>query len=364
MPSRLFPLIRPAYEQEPGIDLASAEAQNNDALSADLKRQIAFDDQVVNQLRSLKLDDARIEALENSLVDIGISQPLTANPGTPPAVQSTPAVEGDPVVPPPAISLGQPPSIPGTVTPVPLPTGPAPTPADSAGKTSDLPSSTTSGTSTGSPATPISGAAPNPNALPGAAKESASPPTKAPPEGETKDEEEEASRARPVTIFLAVGVCLIAALCVIGYIVWDQMNMFKGTDQIVELLNSTNGLTGDEFEAVQTTTDALKDWFLLKNEHFTVPKEFGATRTIACRVSPFHNANIGEVMAKDDRELLYFLFNPEDLGVQLQQGKWEIVEAERLVGGVTRVESTCFVVAFRGKREDMQAYLARKGAHH
>ena len=138
------------------------------------------------------------------------------------------------------------------------------------------------------------------------------------------------------------------------------MKSFQGADRITELLDSANGLTGDEFEAVQTNTDSLKDWFLLKNQHFIVPKEFASTRTIACRVFQFHNADVGQVMAKDNRELLYFLFDPADLGVKLKNGKWEVVEGERLVGGVTVVEGTCFVVAFRGKHDDMQTYLAKK----
>ena len=121
-----------------------------------------------------------------------------------------------------------------------------------------------------------------------------------------------------------------------------------------------NERTGNEFEAVQITADSLKNWFLVKNQYFTVPKEFGSTRTIACRVFQFHNADVGQVMAKDGRELLYFLFDPADLGVKLKGGKWEIVEGERLVGGVTVVEGTCFIVAFRGKHDEMQTFLAKK----
>jgi len=286
MPSRLFPLIRPVYENEPELELASTEARNNAELNVALERQIAFDNEIVDQLRMLALSDAQIEKLESSLAeDYG--------------------------------QLAQPPII----------TAPA---------TAQVPGATASARAAQTVAQPD--------------------PEKKPEE----EEEEEQPRARPLTIFFAIGVGLIATICLVGYIVWDQINSFQGADRITDLLNSANGLTGDEFEAVQTTTDSLKDWFLLKNEHFTVPKEFGATRTIACRVFQFHNADVGQVMAKDDRELLYFLFDPADLGVQLKGGKWEIVEGERLVGGVTVVEGTCFVVAFRGKHDEMQTYLAKR----
>jgi hypothetical protein len=287
MPSRLFPLIRPVYENEPELELASTEARNNAEQNVVLGRQIAFDNEIVDQLRMLALSDAQIEKLENSLAEDYYGQPAQR----------------------------------------PIITAPA--------------------------AAQVAGAI-------GSARAAQ---TVAQPNPEKKleeEEEEEQPRARPRAIFFAIGVGLIATICLIGYIVWDQMNSFQGADRITDLLNSANGLTGDEFEAVQTSTESLKDWFLLKNEHFTVPKEFASTRTIACRVFQFHNADVGQVMAKDDRELLYFLFDPADLGVQLKGGKWEIVEGERLVGGVTVVEGTCFVVAFRGKHDEMQTYLAKR----
>ena len=299
MPSRLFPLIRPIYEDEPELELASIETRNNAELNAALERQIAFDDQVINQLRSLALSDAQIENLESSLAEVGAQMvpPLIAPPPTPVQI---------------AAAIG-----------------------------------------TAAAAQTITQSDPEPLAPPNDKQ-------KDKPDRKPKEEEEEEPHARPLTIFFAIGVGIIATICLVGYLVWDQMSSFQGADRITELLDSANGLTGDEFEAVQTNTDSLKDWFLLKNQHFTVPKEFASTRTIACRVFQFHNADVGQVMAKDNRELLYFLFDPADLGVKLKNGKWEVVEGERLVGGVTVAEGTCFVVAFRGKYDDMQTYLAKK----
>jgi hypothetical protein len=299
MPSRLLPLIRPVYEDEPELELASIEARNNAELNAALERQIAFDDEIINQLRSLALSDAQIENLESSLAKVGAE-------AVPP-----------PIVPPPAsvqiaAAIGTAAAAQTVIQSDPEPLDP---PKD---KQKDEPGR------------------------------------------KPEEEEEEEPRARPLTIFFAIGVGIIATICLVGYLVWDQMNSFQGADRITELLDSANGLTGDEFEAVETSTESLKDWFLLKNQHFTVPKEFTSTRTIACRVFQFHNADVGQVMAKDNRELLYFLFDPADLGVKLKNGKWEVVEGERLVGGVTVVEGTCFIVAFRGKHDDMQAYLAKK----
>jgi hypothetical protein len=307
MPSKLFPLIRPVYEDEPALEQASTEARNNAELNAVLERQIGFDNEVIDQLRSLALSDAQIERLESSLVEDA------APTADPPVVPAPPPV-------PIAGAIG--PAAAAQIIPQPKP---EPVDLRKDKEKED--------------------------------KEKEDPAKKL---EETEEEEEEEPRARPLTIFFAIGVGLIATICLVGYLVWDQMNSFQGADRITDLLNSANGLTGDEFEAVQTTTDSLKDWFLLKNEHFAVPKEFASTRTIACRVFQFHNSDVGQVMAKDNRELLYFLFDPSELGVKLKGGKWEIVEGERLVGGVTLVEGTCFVVAFRGKHDEMQTYLAKK----
>jgi hypothetical protein len=317
MPSRLFPLIRPVYEAEPELESASTEARNKAELNAVLERQIAFDDEIVDQLRSRMLSDAQIERLESSLAE---DIPHSA---TPPAVPPLTNLQK-----PPATNLQAPTTLNVQVPNAGGPAQEARTPPQ-----------------------------PEPHPVELQKDKEKEPPEKKPVE---EEEEEEQPRARPLTIFFTIGVGLIATICLVGYLVWDQMNSFQGADRIADLLNSANGLTGDEFEAVQTTTDSLKDWFLLKNEHFTVPKEFSSTRTIACRVFQFHNADVGQVMAKDNRELLYFLFDPTDLGVKLKGGKWEIVEGERLVGGVTVVEGTCFIVAFRGKHDEMQTFLAKK----
>jgi hypothetical protein len=181
---------------------------------------------------------------------------------------------------------------------------------------------------------------------------------------EEEEKEEEPPRARTVTIMAAVGIGIIATIALVAYMVWDQMaNGFSGRDQVAELLETANTLSGDEFEAVDTNTANLKDWFFLKSDMhwFAVPKEFADTPTLGCRVSKFKGVDVGEILAKDDREVLMFLFHPNDLGVKIRKGKWAIVDGENWEGGVTAVDDCCFIVAFKGKHSDMQEYLKKKG---
>ena len=175
-----------------------------------------------------------------------------------------------------------------------------------------------------------------------------------------EDEEEPPKRARPRTIMIAVGVGLVATLCMVIFLISDHMNSFEGADRISELLESADNLTGDEFEAVETRAGDLQDWFFLKHglEHYAVPKQFANIKTIGCRVFKFDGATVAQIMAVTDKEILLYMFPSHDLGIKLRKGKWEIVEDEKWVGGATGVSDVCFLVAFKGNKDEMKDFLS------
>jgi len=177
---------------------------------------------------------------------------------------------------------------------------------------------------------------------------------------EEEDEEEPPKRARPRTILFAVGVGLVATICMVIFLISDRMNSFEGADRISELLDSANNLTGDEFEAVETKAGDLQDWFFLKHglEHYAVPKPFANIKTVGCRVFKFEGASVAQVMAITDKEILLYMFPSRELGVRTRKGKWEIVEDEKWVGGLTGVKDTCFLVAFKGSKDEMKEFLS------
>jgi len=177
---------------------------------------------------------------------------------------------------------------------------------------------------------------------------------------EEDDKEEPPRRARPRTILLAVGVGLIATVCMVVFLISDRLNSFDGADRIIELLDTANNLTGDEFEAVETKAGDLEDWFFLKHglEHYAVPKQFANMKTVGCRVFKFNGATVAQIMAVADKEVLFYMFPSDDLGIKVPNGKWEIVEEEDWVGGVTGINDTCFLVAFKGNKDDMKEFLA------
>jgi len=179
-------------------------------------------------------------------------------------------------------------------------------------------------------------------------------------EEQDEEEEEPTQPARPRTILFAVGVGLVATICMVIFLISDRMNSFEGADRISELLDSANNLTGDEFEAVETKAGDLQDWFFLKHglEHYAVPKQFANIKTVGCRVFKFNGATVAQVMAVTDKELLLYMFPSNDLGVRTRKGKWEIVEDEKWVGGVTGIKDTCFLVAFKGSKDEMKEFLS------
>jgi hypothetical protein len=179
-----------------------------------------------------------------------------------------------------------------------------------------------------------------------------------------EDQENVPKPARPRTILLAVGVGLVATICMVIFLISDRLNTFDGADRITELLDTANNLTGDEFEPVATNAGDLEDWFFLKHglEHYAVPKQFAGVKTVGCRVFKFNGATVAQIMAVADREILLYMFPSDDLGIKVRNGKWETVECDSWVGAVTGMNDTCFLVAFKGNKSEMKEFLARKGA--
>jgi hypothetical protein len=144
------------------------------------------------------------------------------------------------------------------------------------------------------------------------------------------------------------------------FLISDRLNSFEGADRISELLESANALTGDEFEAVETRAGDLQDWFFLKHglEHYAVPKQFANVKTVGCRVFKFEGATVAQIMAVTDKEMLLYIFPSHDLGIRIRKGKWEVVEDDKWVGGATGINDSCFLVAFKGSKDEMKEFLS------
>jgi hypothetical protein len=181
-------------------------------------------------------------------------------------------------------------------------------------------------------------------------------------EGDPPDddpEEEKPRHARLLTILIAIGIGLAGTIAIGWFIISERMNSFTGSERVSELLDSANSMNGDEFEPVNASAKDLEDYFFLKHglEHYSVPKELGNLKAIGCRVANVDGADVAEIMVVNAKEMLLFLFQPAQLGVKIKPGRWEIIQGEYWVGGLNGDKEMCCLVAFRGTRDDMKAFL-------
>ena len=83
----------------------------------------------------------------------------------------------------------------------------------------------------------------------------------------------------------------------------------------------------------------------------------GNLKAIGCRVARVAGADVAEIMTGNSKETFLFLFQPKELGVKIKPGRWEIIQGEYWVGGLNGDGDVCCLVAFRGTRDDMKAFL-------
>ena len=104
------------------------------------------------------------------------------------------------------------------------------------------------------------------------------------------------------------------ALIVIGAVVWmkfdEQMHAFPGTSIAKKLLTVASTTRPSEFGPLDTEAGTLSDLFLMKYrlEHYDVPPEFAALRTLGVRV--FDDEEAGRVahIGIAERRMQFFLF--------------------------------------------------------
>ncbi|MBV9997684.1 MAG: hypothetical protein JO015_01095 [Verrucomicrobia bacterium] len=172
-------------------------------------------------------------------------------------------------------------------------------------------------------------------------------------------EEEKLRHARLLTILIAIGIGLTGTIAIGWFIISERMSSFTGSERVSELLDTANSLNGDEFEPVNASAKDVEDYFFLKHglEHYSVPKELANLKAIGCRVAKFDGVDVAEIMVVDAKEMLLFLFPPAQLGVKIKPGRWEIIQGEYWVGGLNGDKEMCCLLAFRGTRDEMKAFL-------
>jgi len=161
--------------------------------------------------------------------------------------------------------------------------------------------------------------------------------------------------------FLSVGFAVLVVIGVLFYSTYNRMNRFDGQEKIVDLLDTTEEMSGVELEPKVTLLGDLGDWLFSKYafENYKVPSEFSNYKTVGCRVFKENGARVAQIAVEPDN-LIFFIFQPEDFGVKLRsQDGWRSFEQGDWAGAVRVYDGACVMMALRGDKDDIEAVLAK-----
>jgi len=160
----------------------------------------------------------------------------------------------------------------------------------------------------------------------------------------------------PAVLSAIAGVLLFAGVVV--FFILESMTRFDGREAVEQMLETTQTLSGAEFESVSTTTAQLGDWFYMRGyEGYEVPPEFAALPVVGSRVFKQDGKPIAQFVV-EKHESVIFEFHAADFGVQLPpDGDWQILEQGKWVAAVRQSGAHCVMVAFQGSEADMRTFL-------
>ena len=155
----------------------------------------------------------------------------------------------------------------------------------------------------------------------------------------------------PAVLTAMLGVLLLVG--VIGFLVKEKMEKFPGRDSVEGLLGTAAKMNASDIEPVSTTTDQLGDIFLLRGyEGYEVPAELAKLPVIGHRLYRYDNRSVA-LAVLDDK--LFYEFHASD--VELPEGDWMVLTKDDWVGAIRKRGDQCFLIAFRGAKADMHAFL-------
>ena len=159
--------------------------------------------------------------------------------------------------------------------------------------------------------------------------------------------------------FLSVGFAFLVMLGVLFYFTYNHINRFAGQERVMELLDTTEEMSGVELEPKVTQLGKLGDWLFSKGfENYQIPPEFAAYKTVGCRVFKQNGARVAQI-AVEPNDLIFFIFQPADFGVRMRsRDGWRTFEQDDWAGAVRVWEGACVMIAMRGDKDDIERVLA------
>lgn len=166
------------------------------------------------------------------------------------------------------------------------------------------------------------------------------------------------SLRNPATLAVALGFLLLIAVLTWHFL--GQAGVFP--DEAIRIATEGAAARPDQFDQVEDKSGQLQDWFMLKGfDDFRVPPGFENFDVIGVRLFKSDNEPIAQA-AVAENTMFFYCFASQPLGIDVRPEKsWRITEVDRTVIAIREERGVCFMISFRGTKQQMEQFLRQTG---
>jgi hypothetical protein len=159
----------------------------------------------------------------------------------------------------------------------------------------------------------------------------------------------------------AVGVGFLLLIALLVWMFLGRAGTFPS--EALKIAATGSKATANQFDAVEEKAGALQDWFALKGfDNFQLPAEFAGFDVVGVRLFTVDNEPVAQVLVPEN-VMYFYCFASQPFGINIVPEKsWRITQADRSVLAIREEKGMCFLIAFRGSKEDMKSLLEQTGA--
>ena len=164
--------------------------------------------------------------------------------------------------------------------------------------------------------------------------------------------------SNPAMIAVGLGFLLL-----VGVLAWHLLGQ-AGTfpDEAIKIAATGAKAGAEQFDAVEEEAGHLQDWFMLKGfDNFRVPPGLEHYHVVGVRLFKAENEYVAQAAVREHTTFFYS-FPAHAFGIRVVPEKsWRITEDGRTVLAIRQEDGMCFLIAFRGRKQDMEALLEKAG---
>jgi len=166
---------------------------------------------------------------------------------------------------------------------------------------------------------------------------------------------------QPAVLAVLIGLSVIVGLLV--YLELERQEKFEGREAAAKMIEVTSGMTGLEFDPMETQVGRLEDWFYMRGfEGFTVAPELAPLPVVGSRVFKVNGNPVAQLAVETNHSIIY-VFRASDFGVHLPPGTdWHLFDHVGWAAAVRQKDGSCTMIAFRGRKAEMATFLKTLGA--